>query len=114
MNEDTEDTVFETKFIENFDIAKFPNWKQCFNAEEGTAHLFYFGGKSIGYSQIEIIIDSSKVWKIRLEGRERKISLDWADVSPKINSTQDLVKLLATIQSLRVYALAAHLNSSKL
>ena len=30
------DTVFETKFVENFDIAKFPNWKQCFNAEEGT------------------------------------------------------------------------------
>ena len=75
MNEDTGDTFFETKFIENFDIAKFPNWKQCFNAEEGTAHLFYFGGKSIGYFQIEIIIDSSKVWKIRLEGRENERSV---------------------------------------
>ena len=57
MNSDTEeDSVFETRFVENFDLSQFPNWKQCFNEEKNTSHLFYFGGKSIGYSQIEIII----------------------------------------------------------
>ena len=103
MNSDTEeDTVFETRFVENFDLSQFPNWKQCFNEEKNTSHLFYFGGKSIGYSQIEIIIDSNKVWTIRHEGMEKKVNLDWADVSPQVNSIQDLVKLLVTIQSLRV------------
>ena len=103
MNSDAEeDTVFETRFVENFDLSQFPNWKQCFNEDKNTSHLFYFGGKSIGCSQIEIIIDSNKVWTIRHEGMERNINLEWADVSPQVNSIQDLVQLLVSIKSLRV------------
>lgn len=76
MNSDTEeDTAFETRFVENFDLSQFPNWKQCFIEEKNASHLFYFGGKSIGYSQIEIIIDSNKVWTIRHEGMEKKDQL---------------------------------------
>ena len=72
MNSDTEeDTVLETRFVENFDLSQFPNWKQCFNEEKNTSHLLYSGGKSIGYSQIEIIIRlqqsfATREWKERL------------------------------------------------
>ena len=97
-----DDDVFETNFIECLDCDKFPDWKKCFNDGDSTGHLFYFAGRSIGYCQIEIIINSDRFWKIRLEGRERRISLDWAGVSSQINSTQDLNNLMATIQSLRI------------
>lgn len=100
--ESQDDMMFETKLIECLDFDKFPDWKKCFNVEDSTGHLFYFGGRSIGYCQIEIIINSDRFWKIRLEGRERRISLDWADVFSQINCIQDLNKLMATIQSLRI------------
>ena len=54
MNSDAEDTVFETRFVENFDLSQFPNWKHCFNEDKNTRHLFYFGGKSIGCSQMKL------------------------------------------------------------
>ena len=105
-NAEEEEAVSETKFsieaLDTLNIDEFPNWKKCVNSENNTAHLFYYGGKSIGYPQIEVAINNEGFWKIRHEGRERKICLDWADVSPQINSIQDLDKLLITIQSLKV------------
>ena len=102
-NAEEEKAVFETKFsIETLNIDEFPNWKKCVNSEKNTAHLFYYGGKCIGYPQIEVTINNKGFWKIHHEGKERKICLDWANVSPEINSIQDLNKLLITIQSLKI------------
>lgn len=102
-NAEEEKAVFETKFsIETLNIDEFPNWKKCVNSEKNTAHLFYYGGKCIGYPQIEVTINNKGFWKIHHEGKERKICLDWADVSPQIISIQDLNKLLITIQSLKI------------
>ena len=102
-NAEEEKVVFGTKFdIETFNIDEFPNWKKCVNSESNTAHLFYYGEECIGYPQIEVTINDEGFWKIRHEGRERKICLDWADISPQISSIQDLNKLLITIQSLKI------------
>ena len=78
-------TVFEPKVIESFDLDQFSDWRKRYNPEDNTGHLFYFGG-TVGYSQIEIIIDSAGFWTIRHEGRARNVSLEWADVSPQITS----------------------------
>ena len=106
-NAEEEEAVSETKFsieaLDTLNIDEFPNWKKCVYSENNTAHLFYYGGKSIGYPQIEVAINNEGFWKIRHEGRERKICLDWADVSPQINSIQDLDK----------YALVVHLSNFK-
>ena len=102
-NAEEEKAGFATKFnIDALNIDEFPNWTKCVNSENNTAHLFYYGGKSIGYPQIEVTINNRGFWKIRHEGKERKICLDWADVSPRINSVQDLNKLLIAIQSLKI------------
>ena len=81
-NAEEEKVVFGTKVdIETFNIDEFPNWKKCVNSESNTAHLFYYGEECIGYPQIEVTINDEGFWKIRHEGRERKIYLDWADIS---------------------------------
>ena len=102
-NAEEEKADFETKFsVDTLNIDEFPNWRSCVNSENNTAHLFYYGGKFIGYPQIEVTINNEGIWKIRHEGRERKISLEWADVPPQVSSVQDLNKLLIAIQSLKI------------
>lgn len=55
INTSNNSKAFETKLIETINIEEFPLWKIALNKETSSGHLYYFGGSSIGYCQVEIL-----------------------------------------------------------
>ena len=55
MNSDTEeDTAFETRFVENFDLSQFPNWMQCFNEEKIQVICFILVGNPLAIPKLKL------------------------------------------------------------
>ena len=82
---------------------EFPKWKFDLNRQDNSGHLYYFGGDSKGYCELEFIINNEGQWKVVLEGRPRgAVDLEWASVASQLCSVQDLKNLMRTVESQRI------------